>query len=72
MVSRETDRLLTVAEVADRLNTGERYVRRLIEERRVEFIRIGRKVRIASSVVDDLIERGKVRPVATRPHGRAA
>jgi excisionase family DNA binding protein len=56
------DPLLTVPQVADRLNTSERYVRRLIEERRIEFVRIGRKIRITGSVVDALIERGRVHP----------
>ncbi len=51
---------MTVPEVADRLNTSERYVRRLIDERRIEFIRIGRKIRISSATVDELIERGRV------------
>jgi excisionase family DNA binding protein len=64
------DPLLTVPEVAELLNTSERYVRRLIEERRIEFIRIGRKVRITGSVVDALIDCGRV-PVTVRP-GRAA
>ena len=64
------DPLLTVPQVAERLNTSERYVRRLIEERRIEFVRIGRKIRIAGSVVDELIEHGRVRPTI-RP-GRVA
>ena len=64
------DPLLTVPQVADRLNTSERYVRRLIEERRIEFVRIGRKIRITGSVVDALIERGRVHP--TVRSGRVA
>lgn len=68
--SNQRDRLLTVVEVADRLSTSERYVRRLIEERRIEFVRIGRKVRIASSTVDGLIKAGRV-PAVVR-YGRAA
>jgi excisionase family DNA binding protein len=64
------DPLLTVPQVAERLNTTERYVRRLIDERRIEFVRIGRKIRVAASVVDALIERGRVRPTV-RP-GRVA
>lgn len=64
------DRLMTVPEVADRLNTSERYVRRLIDERRIEFIRIGRKIRISSATVDQLIERGRV--VVSGRTGRAA
>lgn len=44
------DRLLTVREVAEVLG-GERYVRRLIEERRIEYVKDRRRVFIAESVV---------------------
>jgi len=47
--TRSPDRLLTVAQAAERLNTSERYPRRLIEERRITFVRIGRHVRIPAS-----------------------
>jgi excisionase family DNA binding protein len=63
------DRLLTVREVAERLGTWEtskeRFVRRLIEQRRIEFVRVGRHVRIRESVVAAYIEANTVRPVAT-------
>ncbi|MGS2646799.1 excisionase family DNA-binding protein [Streptosporangium sp. LJ11] len=39
-------RLLTVEEAAERLNTSVRFPRRLIEERRIAFIHVGRNVRI--------------------------
>ncbi|CAM5444909.1 hypothetical protein SVIOM342S_06044 [Streptomyces violaceorubidus] len=39
------DRLLTVDQVAERLGTGLRF-RRLIEERRITFVKVGRHVRI--------------------------
>lgn len=64
------ERLLTVAEAAELLNTGERFVRRLIEERRIEFVRLGRKIRIPAASVDALIERGRVQPA--RPWRGAA
>jgi excisionase family DNA binding protein len=57
------DRLLTVAEVADLLNTSERFPRRLIEERRITFVRLGRKVRIPESAVTEFIAAGLVEPV---------
>ena len=40
------DRLLSVQEVADRLGTGVRFPRRLVEERRITFVKVGRHVRI--------------------------
>lgn len=57
------DRLLTVEEVAERLGTGVRYPRYLIETRQIEFVKVGRrKVRIKASVVDELVRRGTVPP----------
>lgn len=64
------DKLLTVAEAAELLNTGERFVRRLIEERRIEFVRLGRKIRVPASSVDAMIDRGRVH--AVRPWWGAA
>ena len=43
------DRLLTVAEAAERLGTGERFIRRLIAERRIRYVKLGRPVRIPES-----------------------
>jgi excisionase family DNA binding protein len=64
------DRLLTVREVAERLGTWntskERFPRRLIEERRIEFVHVGRNVRIKESVVQAYIEANTVRPVVRR------
>lgn len=67
------DRLLTVAEVAELLNTSQRYPRRLIDERRIRFVRLGRKVRIPESAVREFIAAGLVEPVTVRRgRGRAA
>jgi excisionase family DNA binding protein len=49
------DDLLTVRQVAERLNTSERFVRRLIEERRIPFHKLGRHVRISSLDLDAYI-----------------
>jgi excisionase family DNA binding protein len=51
----EPGRLLSVEEVAARLGTTVRFPRRLIEERRIEFVRIGRHVRIAEHVLAEYI-----------------
>jgi excisionase family DNA binding protein len=55
-------RLLTVPEVAALLNTGERFVRRLVEERRITVVHLGRLVRIPESAVVAFVEAGTVRP----------
>lgn len=62
----EADRLLTVEEAAEKLNTGVRFVRRLIAERRIWYTHVGRHVRIPESAVCELIQSGMVEPV-TRP-----
>jgi len=56
------ERYLSIAEVADRLGTTERFPRRLVEERRIEFKRFGRHVRIAESVLAAYIESCTVAP----------
>jgi excisionase family DNA binding protein len=61
-----TDRLLTVEQAADRLNTKVRFVRRLIEERRIAYTKVGRYVRIPNGAVDDLIRNGFVEPLVRR------
>jgi excisionase family DNA binding protein len=45
------DRFLSIPEVAERLGTSQRFARRLVEERRIEFKRFGRHVRISESVL---------------------
>ncbi|MEU7890240.1 excisionase family DNA-binding protein [Microbispora bryophytorum] len=64
-------RLLTVKEAAERLNTSERFPRRLIEERRIVFVHVGRNVRIPEAALDAFIAAGVVEPITTR-RGRAA
>jgi excisionase family DNA binding protein len=55
--------LLSVEVAAERLDTKPRFIRRLIAERRIEFVRVGRHVRISESALADFIEAGKVPPL---------
>ena len=67
------DRLLTVAEAAEVLNTSERFPRRLIEERRIRFVRVGpRHVRIPESALREFIQAGQVEPITTRNRKKVA
>jgi excisionase family DNA binding protein len=50
------DRYLSIPQVAERLGTTERFPRRLIEERRIEFKRFGRHVRISERVLTEYID----------------
>ncbi|GAA4199698.1 helix-turn-helix domain-containing protein [Actinocatenispora rupis] len=56
--------LLSVAQAAERFGTGERFPRRLIAERRIRFVRLGRHVRIPASAVDEFIKEGTVEPLS--------
>ena len=66
------DRLLTVADVAGILHTAERFPRLLIAERRIEFVRIGRHVRIRESALADFMRISTIAPSAptVTPKGR--
>jgi excisionase family DNA binding protein len=55
---------LTVPEAAQYLNTTVRFVRRLIEERRIAFHRLGRHVRLARADLDVFIATSRVEPDA--------
>jgi excisionase family DNA binding protein len=67
----EVERLLTVAQVAELLGTTERFPRRLIAERRIRFVRVGRHVRIPESALVEFVAAGMVEPVS-RPRRRRA
>ena len=56
--------LLTVEAAAERLSTSPRFIRRLIAERRIEFVKVGRHVRISESALKDFIDAGRVEPLA--------
>lgn len=63
MSTRTREVLLTVPQAADMLGTGERFVRRLIAERRIRFVRVGRHVRLPESALDAFIREATVEPV---------
>ncbi len=54
------------------LSTTERFPRRLIEQRRIRFVRVGRHVRIPESALREFIEAGLVEPVTTRKRRKIA
>lgn len=65
-------RLLTVEEAAEWLNTSVRFPRRLIEERRIAFIHVGRNVRIPEAALEAFIAAGLVEPIAATRGRRVA
>lgn len=54
------DQLLTVAQAGDYLGTGERFVRRLIAQRRITYVKLGKYVRLQRSTLDAFIAAGLV------------
>lgn len=56
------ERLLSVGEAASVFGTSVRFPRRLIAERRIRFVRVGRHVRIPESAVREFVAAGTVEP----------
>ncbi|MBT2907472.1 excisionase family DNA-binding protein [Streptomyces cellulosae] len=56
------ERYLSVVQVAELLGTTVRFPRRLIEERRITYVKVGRHVRIPESAVREFIEAHTVQP----------
>jgi excisionase family DNA binding protein len=60
---RHPDRLLTVPEAGDATATSERFIRRLVAERRITFVKVGKFVRIPESAVQRFLTEGTVEAV---------
>ena len=54
------DPLMTVEQAGEYLGTGTRFIRRLITERRISFIKIGKYVRLERSTLDAFVDAGRV------------
>jgi excisionase family DNA binding protein len=61
---RDGEPLLTVEQAAERFGTGVRFTRRLIAERRIRYVKVGRYVRIPESAIAEFLAAGTVEPVA--------
>ncbi len=55
-----SDPLLTVAQAGEYLGTSERFIRRLITERRIAYVKVGKYVRQERSALDALEDAGRV------------
>ena len=60
------ERLLNIDEAAGVLGTTARFPRRLIAERHIRFVRVGRHIRIPESALAEFVEAGAVQ-VVRRP-----
>jgi excisionase family DNA binding protein len=63
------ERLLTRDEAAEMLRATPRFVRRLISERRIRFVYVGRTPHIPESAIAEYIEEHTVHPVVVRWRG---
>ena len=50
----------TTKQAAEKLGVGERMIRRLIAERRIEFIKVGKHVRISDEAIQQFLQAGTV------------
>jgi excisionase family DNA binding protein len=68
------DTLLSVEQAAERLGTSVRFVRRLVAERRIAYVKVGRHVRLDPTDVEAFIAASRVEirssSVAALPHRR--
>ncbi len=55
-------KLLTLEDAALVLGTGVRFTRRLVAERRIEFVKVGRHVRIPRQALRAYVDAATVRP----------
>ena len=56
-------KLLTMDELAERLGVTHRHVRRLVAERRVPFLKVGRFIRFDPAKIAAWLERSRVNPL---------
>ena len=57
-----TPPFLSIVETAEYLGTSERFIRRLIAERRIGFVKLGRPIRIPMSTIEEFVQGGTVQP----------
>ena len=56
--------LLSVEAAAEYLSTSPRFIRRLVAERRVPYVKVGRLVRLTPEDLDHFIAAGRVEPLS--------
>ena len=65
MTSAQAERLLTVEAAAERMSTSVRFVRRLVTERRIAYVKLGRHVRISETALCEFIAAGSIPPLSS-------
>lgn len=65
-------RLVDIGAAAERLGVNVRYVRRLVAERRVPYVKLGHLLRFDPAELDDWIDRSRVAAFDPTQHRRGA
>ena len=60
------EKLFTIDEAADALGTSARFPRRLVAQRRIRFVKVGKFVRIPESAINEFVDEGTVEVVVRR------
>jgi len=60
------DTLLTVDQAADALGTSPRFIRRIIAERRIAYVKVGKHVRITVTDLAGFVNAGRHEPARLR------
>ena len=60
-------RPLTLPEAAAYLNVTERYMRRLVTDRRIPYFKVGRLLRFSAEDLDAFLEAGRIEPSSAHP-----
>ncbi len=63
-------RPLSVPEAAERLGVTPRFIRRLVAERRIPYLKLGRHVRFDPADLDAFLTAGRVEPQDLAPSSR--
>jgi excisionase family DNA binding protein len=66
----KTDRLLTMDQAAELLGTSPSFPRKLISDRKIRFVRVGKLLRIPESALTAYIAAATVEPVTAWSHRR--
>jgi len=66
------EKLYTLDETARVMGTTARFPRRLIAERRIRFVKVGRHVRIPESAIDEFLDESTVEVVIRPEKGCAS
>jgi excisionase family DNA binding protein len=56
----DSGQMLTIGQAAEYLGTGQRFVRPLINERRIPYVKLGKHVRLERCALDAFVAAGRV------------